>query len=172
MIETRQASKPERAVLSVLASAALLTAVSWMRVTHLPVGYQGAFPPPLLYLLLQMMAVPRAAWVLVGALLLVVWSPQLFLGSPRIPHRSIIGLGILTALTVWHAWASWEYSISYRGWLATSAIVGASSVPLLALWSVYACQRRTQTFLGSLVFHVGVLMWITMVAFPDIIELP
>ncbi len=63
-------------------------------------------------------------------------------------------------------------AVSYRGWLAVSAIVTLSAGPLVALWVLYRTSARHPTFGGNLVFHLGVLAWLITISFPDIGELP
>src|SRR5258708_38982059 len=87
--------KDRTAVLSVLGVAIFLAALGWLRVAFLG---NGPVPAPLLFLALQVAGIPRAIWFMAGAILFLAWSPQLLSGSSRIPLRSVIGLGVLTAL--------------------------------------------------------------------------
>jgi hypothetical protein len=134
--------------------------------------WNSALPSPLFFLGLQVAGIPRGIWFMAGALLFLAWSPQLLAGSSRIPLRSVVALGVLTALTVLHLWASWEYAVSYRGWLAVSAIVALSAGPVIALWVLYRKSARHPTFWGNLFFHLGVFAWLITLAFPSIGELP
>jgi hypothetical protein len=157
------------AALSVLAVAAALTALGWWRITYL---WSESFPAPLLYLGLQAFGVPRGVWFLAGAVLLVVWSPQLLAGASRTPIRSVVMLSLLTALTPLHLWASWDYAVSYRGWLAVAGIAALSAVPLFPLWALWKSASSGPTFWKNLLFHATVLAWLTTLAFPSISELP
>jgi hypothetical protein len=157
------------AVLSVLGVAAVLAALGWWRLAYLR---SESFPAPLLYFGLQSFDVPRTVWFLAGAVLFLAWSPELFAGSSRIPTRSVVMLSLLTALTLLHLWASWEYAVSYRGWLAVAGIAALSAVPLLVPWALYKSASRRPTFGSNLLFHATVFAWLTTLAFPSISELP
>jgi hypothetical protein len=159
---------PSTALPSFASAAVLLSIVGWFRVAHL---WSNQWPAPLLYLALAMARVPKGAWFLSGPLLLLAWAPQLLRGSSTIPLRSRVALGILTALTLFHLWASWEYAVSYRGWFGVSAIALASAGPVAFLWFLLRVVVRRPSFWGNLLFHLGLVAWLIVLAFPDIGEL-
>jgi hypothetical protein len=154
--------------LSTLGAGTCLTALGWVRVEHL---WAGPVPGPLLYLALQSLGVPRGVWFLAGPVLFFTWSPQLLVGFPRVPTRSTIALGVLTIVTGFHHWVSWDYAVSHRGWPSVLAILTVSTGCLALLWALWLWSRRTPAFWRGLLFHFGMFMWLTTLAFPSILEL-
>ncbi len=86
--------------------------------------------------------------------------------------RSFFGLIAFSLMTVYFIWASWQYSVAYRGWFATSVVLAIHTAPLAALWAFYYASRRRPTFWRSLSFHFLWVLWFVTVAFPDVVELP
>jgi hypothetical protein len=81
-------------------------------------------------------------------------------------------LGGLSLIAAYHVWASWDYSVFRRGWLATLEILTLVTVPLVLLWVFYRFARAEPTSWRNLLFHVSVLVWFVTLAYPDTLELP
>jgi hypothetical protein len=155
------------ACLAVLCAALLIAALAWERAS-LP----WSLPEPLFFTALYIAGIRRAAWPVVGAMLLVVWAPELWVASSRVPVRSRVGLVLLTLLNAFDIWGGWEYTALYSGWLATGGFAVVSTASLIALWLLLIRALRRLAFEWNLLFHSGVVAWLVTVGAIMMNELP
>ena len=112
------------------------------------------------------------ATVLLPAGLFLAWNFRLLGGATKIPRRSIVLLGVCTALTVLYFTAVWRDGVRYQGIHYTQAICGMNCLWLVLLWLLLIRDCRHSSFIGNLLFHWTLFAWLSWYAFPWLGELP
>lgn len=109
--------------------------------------------------------------VLIPTALFFLWCPKLFQGQERPPNRSLIFLGILTALTGIFFIDNWSYGVQYQGAVFTYGICAANTAWIILLWSVFIWARNKSSFHANLLAHFLLFAWLGWYAFPYLGEL-
>src|SRR5215472_7403412 len=134
------------------------------------VGSRLLSPFPLLTTIPAFFVWPLAP--LIPTALFFLWCPKLFRGQERVPNRSLILPGILTALTGIYFIDSWNIGMKYPGAALTYGFVAANTIWIILLWFVFIWARNKSSFHTNLLAHFLLFMWLGWQAFPYIGELP
>ncbi len=116
----------------------------------------------------------RAYWlaVVIPTLLFFAWSPRLFRGQPRFPRRTLVLLGVLTALSGLYFVTDWRYGIEYQGPRFTHVMCFVNIAWLLLLWISVIGRSGRPSFAANLLVHWILFAWLAWYAFPYLGELP
>ncbi len=116
----------------------------------------------------------RANWLalLVPTLLFFAWSPGLFRGQALFPKRTIVLLGVLTALSGLYFVGSWTYGIRYQGPHFTHVVCFLNGAWLLLLWITFFSRVGKSSFVANLLLHWMLFAWLAWYAFPYLGEMP
>jgi len=110
--------------------------------------------------------------IFIPTVLFFLWSPRLFQGQNRVPNRSLILLGVLTALTTVFFIGSRQYGLKYQGPAFTYATCAINIAWIILLWPVFIWARSKKSFHANLLAHILMFVWIGWYAFPYLGELP
>jgi hypothetical protein len=114
----------------------------------------------------------RAA-VFVPFVLFLVWNPQLFRGTAKIPRRSYGLLGVATALSTYWFVVGWQYGLKYQGARYTYLVCAINVVWVAALWAMLTRKLwSTPSFRSNLLLHWALFAWLGWYALPWLGELP
>jgi uncharacterized membrane protein YtjA (UPF0391 family) len=122
---------------------------------------------------------PELRWVLefvvpalIGPALLFAWHPKLLKRAENVPRRSLIGLPMLSALTIMWFLSGWQYGLKYqtRAYVISVALFNAAA--LMVAWGLLAFARKRRSFKTTLLMHSFVVAWLVWIAFPWLGELP
>ena len=180
MVET------ERRLNSSIAITVAVAALAFAGYMGLASGYPTMWSPlpvatalPTMLLWVSIGEAPSLRWLVdyvipgaVGPILLLTWYPGLLSGAEYVPIRSIVGLVLLSALTIAHFVFGWEYGVKYQSAQYTMAMALMNGVAILSACGLLGYARRRRTFASTLVAHATVVAWLVWIAFPWLGELP
>jgi hypothetical protein len=132
--------------------------------------------------ILSPVSVPLAIPALLGAPLPLVvltfagifwlWCFQLFNGTPLVPRRTTLLLGVMAALSTASFAIGWDYGIRYQGLTYTITCVVASTAMLACCAFILWRARKRASFSGSVLLHTLTFVWLASYAFPYLGETP
>ncbi len=109
---------------------------------------------------------------MVGPLLFLAWHPRLLAGAEDVPTRSLVGLALISILTVYDLAFGWQYGVKYQGKPYTLALVIVNAVAMCVAWVLLGIARKRRIFWTTLASHAFVVGWLVWFAFPWLGELP
>lgn len=102
----------------------------------------------------------------VGPVLLFLWHPYLFTGEPHVPRRSVLGLAVLTGLSlVYFAWI-WSGENPHHGWGHIMGVTVLNGLAVSVSWVLMLMARRREDFALTVAAHGCVAGWLAYCAFP------
>jgi len=116
--------------------------------------------------------VQYAVPTVVGPCLLLAWNPSLLKAAAKVPRRSIVGLAVLSGLTVAAFAYGWAFGVKYQGHRYTFVLCVLNAAALMIAWSLLWLARRRDHFVTTLAAHAFVVAWLVWIAFPWLGELP
>jgi len=108
---------------------------------------------------------------LVGPLLLVLWYPGLLAGANQVPRRSLIGLTVLSLLTIVDFDFEWRHAFTYNPATYVHGVTAVNAVSIGFAWMLLYRAIRVRTFVATLIAHVWIVTWLVWLAFPRLGEL-
>src|SRR5689334_24775063 len=97
---------------------------------------------------------------MVGPLLFLAWHPRLLAGADEVPRRSLVGLALISILTVYDLAFGWQDGLKYQGKPYTVALVFLNAVAMVVAWVLLWIAQKRRAFWTTLVSHAFVAGWL------------
>lgn len=127
-------------------------------------------PLPLFTVIWHFIVGPGAA--ILPPVAFCLWSMHLFKGKAIVPKRTLIALGILIVLDIIDLYYSWPYGLKYQGKGFTVAMIEINAAFILFLLVITVWAVKRVSFIGNLLVHFILFLWLGWYAFPYLGELP
>jgi hypothetical protein len=127
-------------------------------------------PLPLFTVIWDFIIGPGAAFL--PPLAFCLWSIHLFKGKAKVPMRTLIALGVLIVLDIIDLYYSWPYGLKYQGKSFTVTMNGINGAFILLLLVITVWAVRRASFIGNLLVHFILFLWLGWYAFLYLGELP
>jgi len=108
---------------------------------------------------------------LVRPLLLTMWYARLLVGANQVPRRSLIGLTVLSFLTIVDFAFEWRHAFTYHTATYVHGVAAVNAVSIGFAWMLLYRAVRARTFVATLIAHVWIVAWLVWLAFPWLGEL-
>jgi len=102
----------------------------------------------------------------VGPVLLFLWHPYMFIGDADVPRRSVVGLAVLTGLSVLYFIWTWSGALRYQGWGHAVGVSVLNGSAVCLSWVLMMLALRRRNFGMTVAAHACVVGWLVYCAFP------
>jgi len=161
-------------------AGAVVSGLAFALLPLLSMRWYVLYPYPLIPMDFWLLLIDRLGRSVTGCLaflagfgIFTVASPTLARGKAKVSKANLIGLGILSVLQVAYFIALWKDGIRDEPGPAVLKLLSATSILWLAI--VWLFLRRAwigQSYSAALTYHLVLVLWLLVYAFPWIGKMP